>query len=705
MLPLISAFENSLNEHQKLKDTLIERLNSLRVNFNSNSNNLLDNIQSSKLASINHSFQLVFDRLGSLERVHEESLQIASRSGVLIDQTHRQNRKCKEVKELFTIYARLFRSDGGGKGNIITSETQSESDTYNNNLISLEDILTSISFTNDWEIAKRGAKLMRRLKILATPNTVSAEDSEEIPGNKEVSRQIEEAANLYEERLLKDFHQTFQQHDLPRMRRAASLLIRFNGGASCVQTFVSQHAFFQQPIRIDTIISRFHSTRITNDSNNSAVIDFSSSPPSPDPILLALYEQIVQTVEADWSYLKAVFEEPVMVMNYLLQRIFQEPVRIHLEEILRQARNHSQLAYLRTLWSSYRGSRDLIQRLISIYERNMNDDSDPEAKLLQSANPNATIFIPPNKMTNRFGNLTKIISSANTHLSSLLSELFSPFLGRPVMYLELEKNTFTELIEMSIGTLISLSHTPSIVLSEKKRLSPSNGARNIISQAINKTASQIAMIGNTPLGSASTISSSNSTPLGNAISSMSDDVLFPPADGIFLTDGEVRANMHRFPGGIPLFSRDELIQSRSTSTSTHVPPSGQYLSETFVRNVLFLHAEMSYRLYSLLPSSNMNVSNESSSTTATNTLTIINRGDALKTASKLLLQLILNRYLGSSLEEAYDSIGKHGNGVCPCDVNIFEVLQRAARILSMILLYTERNLVSSVNILFLYQRI
>lgn len=219
---------------------------------------------------------------------------------------------------------------------------------------------------------------------------------------------------------------------MSQMRLAASLLVKYNGGQSCVQSFVAQHAFFVEPVQVDTIRSQYHPSRMVTH------LDL-GKPPHPDEALMTVYEQIAQTAEADWQYLEAVFEEPVAVMNYLMQRIFREPVQVHIDEILKQARTHSELAYLRALFATYQATSTLVKRLCTSYARHIKESAARSSEIADVG-------------------VDETIASVTSQLQGLMEDLFSQYL-KPELYLTLEQRASQELYTMAITPLLNYLQT------------------------------------------------------------------------------------------------------------------------------------------------------------------------------------------------------------------------------------------------------
>lgn len=215
---------------------------------------------------------------------------------------------------------------------------------------------------------------------------------------------VDELAQRVENGLLERFHTAFDAGDVAGMQQAAALLRVLNGGASCVQSFVGQHAFFLDPVLPEAIGTRYGAP--------GAVVDYGAAE-EVDPALAALFGEITATSEQDWRYLQEVFEDPAAVMDALLTRIFHEPVQAHLEAVLQQARRHSSQAYLRALMASHRAALALVADLGRVYERH-------------AASP----------------------EGLQKRLGDLVGELFSPHL-EPTAYLRAELESLGEVLELA----------------------------------------------------------------------------------------------------------------------------------------------------------------------------------------------------------------------------------------------------------------
>lgn len=458
LIPYINAFEGALGEHCKLQETLQGRIELLAASIGEDAGELHSGVQ-----AMGDTFSLLFASFRTLEGSFERSHSVAMQSGKLIESLCRLKRRSKDAKELLVIFTELV--DGKGTAR-------------------LDAILDSVN----GEIRAHGAKLMRRLRLLSEAG---------IEGTAEGSARIRALADRYEDRLLAEFHAAFDQNNLEDMRLAASLLVKYNGGESCVDSFVAQHAFFLEPVSRDMIKTRFSAVPCRPLNLAEA--------PTVEPLLAELFEQIAQTAEADWTYLEAVFEDPVFVMNRLVQRIFREPVRVHIEEVLRQARAQSDLAYLRTLFATHQAARELLRRMQQSYARHIREAATRQKKSVAS--------------------IQETIGSVQDHLQRLLDELFGPHLAVP---------PYPELEDQTAAALYLAATQPSL---ETIKLSPPQmSARRVVTKTISSVFGK-----STP---SSPVARSSPRPAG-------------PDESADAAEAGASSSPVLFAGGQPLVVRDE----------------------------------------------------------------------------------------------------------------------------------------------------
>lgn len=308
-----------------------------------------------KQVRLAEAFQHVFVACNRLEARFEQLGNLARLKSAEIDMLHHEHRRALEAREIIQLFLEFNTGRSSGR---------------------LESMITSTSAAST-EQRTRGALILRRLVAVAKTD---------IPGTDGGRMLIEALAERLENDLLAAFHAAFEQGDMAVMRNAAAVLVTFNGGQSCVQSFIGKHQFFTDPTVPDSIITQHHPTRPRQP------ISFVECEPV-DSTLDTLYKSIVEVVDADWKYVEAVFEQPADVMDALLNRVFHEPVQVHVEAVLRQAQRRNAVAYLRTLHATCCATHELVRRLAASYAQRANAES--ESVRLVVLQPLATALFSP----------------------------------------------------------------------------------------------------------------------------------------------------------------------------------------------------------------------------------------------------------------------------------------------------------------------
>ncbi|RKP34698.1 exocyst complex component Sec10-like protein [Dimargaris cristalligena] len=168
---------------------------------------------------------------------------------------------------------------------------------------------------------------------------------------------IEQFCERLERDLLDSFDRSYRQQDTTTMASCARALIEFNGGASCVQTYVNQHEFFM----------KMAETQVTQAEQSyqslTGINDLSASPHTLDSGLSSFFRSIGKMLCHEWSVISAVFPNALAVMQVLAQRVFAQSIQNFLENMLQLAEHDSQLAYLRVLAACHACTKQLVQDL------------------------------------------------------------------------------------------------------------------------------------------------------------------------------------------------------------------------------------------------------------------------------------------------------------------------------------------------------
>ncbi|KAJ1905563.1 Exocyst complex component 5, partial [Tieghemiomyces parasiticus] len=169
---------------------------------------------------------------------------------------------------------------------------------------------------------------------------------------------IEQFCERLERDLLDAFDRAYRGQDTVTMASCARALIEFNGGASCVQTYVNQHEFFMKMAETQTAVADQTYQALTG------INDLQTAPPPVlDGELSTFYRSISKMLRHEWTVISAVFPNALAVMQVLVQRVFAQSLQNYLENLLHLAEHDGQLAYLRILAACHIGTQNLVRDL------------------------------------------------------------------------------------------------------------------------------------------------------------------------------------------------------------------------------------------------------------------------------------------------------------------------------------------------------
>jgi exocyst complex component 5 len=136
------------------------------------------------------------------------------------------------------------------------------------------------------------------------------------------------------------------------LQHIARTLLDFNGGSSCVQTYVAQHAFFINLLKLgqnemdEDVEGRGYELKDKNQQE-----------------LARLYDEIRQTVTNEWDAIYKVFPNALSVMQGFVQRIFAQPIQNFLENLLSNAAQKSPEEFLDALFVAHTETAKLVADL------------------------------------------------------------------------------------------------------------------------------------------------------------------------------------------------------------------------------------------------------------------------------------------------------------------------------------------------------
>lgn len=158
---------------------------------------------------------------------------------------------------------------------------------------------------------------------------------------------VEKYCERFEKECLRLFDRSYRKGDVRMMAHCARVLQDFNNGTSCVQMYVNQHDFF---ISKDRVIEEATANTGTGEKDIWTTInDPDAPPPTSEPGLRALFQEIRVTVSQEAQIIQAVFPVKEEVMRVFLQRVFAQVIGQYLERLFARSAGIGTLALLRML--------------------------------------------------------------------------------------------------------------------------------------------------------------------------------------------------------------------------------------------------------------------------------------------------------------------------------------------------------------------
>ncbi|KAI0796881.1 exocyst complex protein [Abortiporus biennis] len=347
---------------------------------------------SKKMAALSKEFESVGQSFGGMESKMNEVGRTAIRIGEQLESVHLQRLRAQAAYDLIDYYNQFARDDTA---------------------------LLDAMKKEGKEGRRKVAVLLRRLSTVAK--------EVDLPIAEKTRENIDKYCEKFEKDMLHLFDRAYRRGDPKMMHHCAQTLLDFNGGASCVQVYVNQHDFF---------INRVRKTEDAGDVQLwEALPDPDASPPTNEPGLQELFEEIRATVGQEAQIVQAVFPNPPFVMQVFLQRVFAQSIQQHMEQLVNAGSSLSDLAFLRMLQLVHHQTAILVEDL-KTYE-------------LPSTAPRSPVDGSTDFKRSLTGATAYTATSAtaatiSTMLETAMEELFVPY-TEGQRYLERESKSLSEL--------------------------------------------------------------------------------------------------------------------------------------------------------------------------------------------------------------------------------------------------------------------
>lgn len=173
-----------------------------------------------------------------------------------------------------------------------------------------------------------------------------------------VRDEVQKYCDMFELDVRSIFDKAYKRGEPRMMAHCAQVLQDFNGGSSIIQIYVNQHDFF---ISKDKLLEEAGTKGADDFWKN--IGDPDVPPPTSEPGLEALFKEIRETASQEAQIVRAVFPNPIAVMQVFLQRVFAQVVQQHIEMLVSRAAALSTLASLRILHLSHTMCTTLVEDL------------------------------------------------------------------------------------------------------------------------------------------------------------------------------------------------------------------------------------------------------------------------------------------------------------------------------------------------------
>ncbi|KAI0251357.1 exocyst complex component Sec10 [Lactifluus subvellereus] len=346
---------------------------------------------SKKMSDLDRGFEAVGASFSSMEARMNEVGRTAGRIGEQLESVHLQRQRAQAAYDLIDYYMQFSRGD--------TSRIDSLK-------------------KEGKEGRHQVAVLLRRLATLAKEI--------DLPTADKTRENVDRYCEKFEKDMLYLFDRCYRKGDPKMMHHCAQTLLDFNGGASCVQVYVNQHDFF---------INRVRKNMESDDTTLwRSLADPDIIPPKSESSLTELLEEIRATVGQEAQIVQAVFPNPSLVMQVFLQRVFAQSIQQHMEQLLTQAGDMSDLAFLRML--------QLIHSQTSLLVEDLKGYDVPS---ITPRSPGQSIgFSRPLMGTSSATTSGAGSTAISTILETAMEELFVPY-TEGQRYLERESKTLADL--------------------------------------------------------------------------------------------------------------------------------------------------------------------------------------------------------------------------------------------------------------------
>ncbi|KAJ1679944.1 Exocyst complex component 5 [Spiromyces aspiralis] len=317
----IRIFDLALRDVNKIRGELEERIKALE-----DEKETCEAVHRTEVKEIKSEFSNIGERMEALEYNMSRIVGNTVRVGEQLDIISREKSRAEEINELIVFFSDLSEDKVDRLNELLGSGLEGQ---------------------------MKAALVLRRLLSISADNELVSQTNN--TGRVHIQKYAEEFENF----VMKQFHDAYENNNIQLMAIAASILDAFNGGKSVIKAYINQHPFFLESISNEV---QGHIDEITSQTINTAEKPDSASPLA-DRWLVQLLESTYRLIRDEWTTISQIFPRPIIVMKRFIRRIFEETIQGYLSRLLLKVREHSSLSYLRILASSHAATSRIVDRI------------------------------------------------------------------------------------------------------------------------------------------------------------------------------------------------------------------------------------------------------------------------------------------------------------------------------------------------------
>lgn len=252
----------------------------------------------------------------------------------------------------------------------------------------LDNLRLSKKYNDKLKCAKTINNLLTLAKKIETP---------EIGKTMQCVKCIEKFSETMEQDFLNKFELALENDEFELMKEISNVLIEYNGGMNCIQTFVNKNDFLKE------FNDEYLSKSILDDEtvwNNLSNPDFRD--PFTDEQMEDLLNHLKVSIKGEARIVSQVFENPTPVLKIFIQRMYAQLIQTKVHTSLQYSLSVTSLAHVRLLQSLYQMVGDFTKDLKEFFATNELDKDNELSNILdQSFDDLFMEFISDNAYFNR----------------------------------------------------------------------------------------------------------------------------------------------------------------------------------------------------------------------------------------------------------------------------------------------------------------